>query len=118
MYNENNKWYAGSNVPESETSRWRQQNVTAECDTEYQQDDAVNSPKHYVWLKDLCGVEPIDICEYMDFCLGSALKYILRAGHKHEEGMTDAEKAIQDLNKAIFYLNREIEHIKHKNFLK
>ena len=116
MYNENNKWYAGSNVPENETN-WRR-NATAECETEYQQDDAVNSPKHYVWLKDLCGVEPIDICEYMDFCLGNAIKYCLRAGHKHEEGMTDAEKAIQDLNKAIFYLNREIEHIKHKNFIK
>lgn len=116
MYNEKGTWYAGSNVPENETN-WRR-NATAECDTDYKQDDAVNSPKHYVWLKDLCGVEPIDICEYMDFCLGNAIKYCLRAGHKHEEGMTDAEKAIQDLNKAIFYLNREIEHIKHKNFLK
>ena len=46
-----------------------------------QKADSVNHPAHYTWLKDLCGIEVIDITRHMDFCLGCAIKYILRAGH-------------------------------------
>ena len=42
--------------------------------------DNVNHPPHYTWLKDKCGIEVIDITRHMDFCLGNAIKYILRAG--------------------------------------
>jgi hypothetical protein len=45
----------------------------------------------------------------MDFDLGNAIKYILRQGHKSEQGMSDKEKAIEDLKKAIFYLNDKIK---------
>lgn len=66
--------------------------------------ERVNHPSHYSWLKDACGVEPIDICRFLNFNLGNALKYILRAGHKSEEGYSDREKEIEDIKKAIFYL--------------
>lgn len=74
--------------------------------------DRVYHPSHYTWLKDLCGIEVIDITRHMDFDLGNAIKYILRQGHKSEEGMSDKEKAIEDLQKAIFYINDKIEMIK------
>lgn len=70
--------------------------------------DNVNHPSHYTWLKDKCGVEVIDITRHMDFNLGNAIKYILRAGHKKEEGMSDIDKKIEDLQKAVFYINDEI----------
>ena len=76
--------------------------------------DNVNHPSHYTWLKDLCGVEPIDICKHLDFDLGNALKYILRAGHKKDSSMTDVEKTIEDLKKAIFYINDKIEMLENE----
>lgn len=58
--------------------------------------DAINHPDHYKWLP----VEAIEITEHFNFCMGNALKYIIRADHKG--------KPIEDLRKAVFYLNREI----------
>ena len=72
-------------------------------------DDRVYHPSHYTWLKELCGIEVIDITRHMDFDLGNAIKYILRAGHKTEEGMTDSEKLVEDLKKARFYLDDKIK---------
>lgn len=74
--------------------------------------DKVNHPSHYCWLKELCGIEVIDITRHLDFDLGNAVKYILRAGRKSEEGYSNIDKTIEDLQKAIFYLNDEIELIK------
>ena len=71
-------------------------------------DDKVNHPSHYTWLKDLCGIEVIDITRHLDFNLGNSIKYILRSGHKKEEGYTDKQKTIEDLKKAVWYLNDEI----------
>lgn len=79
---------------------------------EQNQEERVQHPSHYTWLKDLCGVEVIDITRHMDFDLGNSLKYILRAGHKSEQGYSDKQKAIEDLQKAIFYIKDEIELIK------
>jgi len=59
-------------------------------------------PTHY--KEHPAGIEVIEITEHMNFCLGNALKYILRAEHK--------EATIQDLEKAQWYLNREIERRK------
>ena len=75
-------------------------------------DDRINHPSHYTWLKSLCGIEVIDITRHMDFDLGNATKYILRQGHKSEEGMSDKEKAIEDLEKAIWYIKDKIEMLK------
>lgn len=61
--------------------------------------DAVNHPSHYTAYK---GVEVIEITEKMNFNLGNSVKYIARAGLKNPE------KEIEDLEKARWYLNREI----------
>ena len=60
----------------------------------------VNHPKHYQGNK----YEVIDIIEdfNLNFSLGSAIKYILRAGKKDDRN--------QDLEKAIWYLKRELEN--------
>lgn len=60
--------------------------------------DPVNHPAHYTGHPS--GVECIRITEHMNFCLGNALKYIWRAGLKGD--------AIEDLEKARWYLDREI----------
>lgn len=77
--------------------------------------DRVNHPNHYTWLKDKCGVEVIDITRHMDFDLGNAVKYILRAGHKTEEGYTGLDKCIEDLQKAVFYINDKIATLTREN---
>lgn len=74
-------------------------------------EERVNHPSHYTWLKDVCGVEVIDITRHMNFNLGNVLKYVLRAGHKSEEGMSSNQKRVEDLQKAIFYLNDEIQRL-------
>ena len=45
----------------------------------------------------------------LGFSLGSAVKYICRAGSK------DSNKHIEDLEKAAFYIKLEIENLKSKN---
>ena len=60
--------------------------------------DMVNHPPHYT--SHPSGVECIAITRHMGFNLGNALKYIWRADLK--------DKAIEDLEKAVFYLNDEI----------
>jgi hypothetical protein len=59
----------------------------------------VNKPPHYT--DHPSGVECIEIAEHMNFCLGNALKYIWRADLKGN--------AVEDLKKARFYIDREIE---------
>ena len=80
-----------------------------------QKTDNVNHPAHYTWLKDLCGIEVIDITRHMNFCLGNAIKYILRAGHKKDASLTDTDKQVEDLNKAIWYIKDEIKRITEFN---
>jgi hypothetical protein len=62
--------------------------------------DPIN-PKHYT--EHPSGVECIQITEHMTFNLGNAVKYIWRADLKG--------KQVEDLKKAIWYINREIERI-------
>lgn len=71
--------------------------------------DNVNHPSHYTWLKEKCGIEVIDITRHMDFDLGNAIKYILRSGHKKDASLTNNQKEIEDLRKAIWYINDKIE---------
>ena len=71
--------------------------------------DNVNHTPHYTWLKDKCGIEVIDITRHMDFDLGNVVKYVLRPGLKSEEGMSNKEKAIEDLKKARWYLDDKIK---------
>ena len=71
--------------------------------------DDVQSPKHYTDTKS----EVIDYIEDKNFgfCLGNAVKYISRAGKKSSAAMNEKEKAIQDLEKAIWYINRRIREL-------
>ncbi len=76
--------------------------------------DKVNHPPHYTWLKEKCGVEVIDITRHMDFCKGNAVKYLLRAGYKSEEGYSKIQKEIEDLEKAIWYINDKIKQLENE----
>lgn len=60
--------------------------------------DIINHPSHYVDQSIV--IEPIDLCERLPFCLGNALKYVFRAGHK------DGSSELEDLKKALWYLER------------
>lgn len=75
--------------------------------------EAVNYPNHYAWLKELCGIEPIDICRHLDFNCGSAIKYLLRKGKK-EMNLSEREQRVQDLSKVIFYLQDEIKMLENQ----
>jgi hypothetical protein len=66
--------------------------------------DPVNHPSHYT--SHPSGVECIQITRHMNFNLGNVVKYLWRAGQK------DGEPTIQDLEKARWYLNDEIERRK------
>ncbi len=64
--------------------------------------DPVHNPSHYT--SHPSGVECIQITRHMGFNLGNAVKYIWRAGLKGA--------AIQDLEKARFYIDDEIARLK------
>lgn len=68
------------------------------------ENDSVTHPAHYTRGK----IEVIDFIEdqQLDFCLGNAVKYICRAGYK------DPRTFSEDIRKAIWYLNRELEERK------
>lgn len=65
--------------------------------------DPVNHPSHYTSYP----VEVIELTEHLNFCRGNVVKYVCRAGLKSK----DTE--IEDLEKASWYLNREIERLKN-----
>lgn len=69
--------------------------------------DPVNHPSHYTSGK----IEVIDFIEdqKLDFHLANALKYICRAGKK------DKNKTKEDLEKAVWYINRYITHVLGEN---
>lgn len=64
------------------------------------EEDLVNNPPHYT--SHPSGIEAIEITRHMNFNLGNAIKYLWRAGLK------DSSKTIEDLRKAIFYIEDEI----------
>lgn len=78
-----------------------------------QKESMVQHPRHYAWLKELCGVEPLDICRHLDFNCGSVLKYLLRKG-KEEKNLSELEQRIQDLKKAKVYLEDEIQMLENR----
>ena len=92
--------------------------ITKETYDRIKEDENVSHPSHYTWLKDKCGIEVIDITRHLDFDLGNAIKYILRAGKKpimNENLSDDFEKAaIQDLKKALFYINDKIDMLENE----
>lgn len=69
------------------------------------ENDNVNHPKHY--NSHPSGIECIEIVRHHDFNIGNAIKYLWRAGLKGGE-----DKLVEDLEKAIFYINDEIQLIR------
>lgn len=82
---------------------------TPECNSIYASStlsftqDSVNHPPHYT--SHPSGIEAIEVTRHMNFNLGNAMKYLWRAGIK------DEKKHIEDLQKAIFYINDEIKRL-------
>ena len=68
--------------------------------------EILNLPPHYTLGK----IEVIDFIEdkELNFNLGNVVKYVARAGHKKSSGKSLDAKALEDLKKAQWYLNREI----------
>lgn len=64
--------------------------------------DPVSHPEHYTRFN---GIEVIQLTEHLNFCRGNAVKYIARAGAK------DPAKEIEDLEKAVWYIQREISRV-------
>ena len=71
---------------------------------EIEEKEMVNHPSHYNMGK----YEAIDVIEdwNLNFNLGNAQKYLFRAGHKDD--------MIQDLEKAKWYISREIQRLSKK----
>lgn len=67
--------------------------------------DPVNHPSHYTSGK----IEVMDFIEdkKLNFARGNVIKYVSRAGKK------DPNKELEDLKKAMWYLNREIERLRN-----
>lgn len=61
----------------------------------------VDHPEHYQGKN---GIETIEIIRHYVCDIANALKYLMRAGKKQEMGMEDAEKEIEDLKKALWYI--------------
>lgn len=65
--------------------------------------DFVNNPPHY--NDHPSGIECIEVTRHFNFAIGNAIKYLWRHGKK------DPEKTIEDLKKAIFYIEDEINRL-------
>lgn len=76
-----------------------------ELKEEIHKEESVNHPAHYGGADN--PYEAIKVIEawQLGFCLGNAVKYISRAGRK------DPAKTVEDLRKASWYLNHEIEKL-------
>jgi Protein of unknwon function (DUF3310) len=61
--------------------------------------DPVNHPAHYT--SHPSGIECIQVVEHMPYNIGAAIKYLWRCDLK--------DAPIQDLEKAVWYVSREIE---------
>ena len=66
---------------------------------EHTKNDNIEHPKHYT--SHPSGISSIEVCKHMGFNLGNAIKYIWRADLKND--------AIEDLKKAVWYLQDEIK---------
>lgn len=71
--------------------------------------DMVNHPPHY--NSHPSGVECIEIVRHMTYNIGTAIKYLWRAGLKEGRGK-QIDKTIEDIEKAIWYLRDEVARLK------
>ena len=70
---------------------------------ETEEKEMINHPSHYNQ-----GIETIDYIESwgMNFNTGNVIKYVTRAGYKNDQ--------LEDLKKAMWYLDREIQRLENK----
>jgi hypothetical protein len=70
--------------------------------------EMVNHPSHYQFGDDKT-YEVVNVCEAWgldkDAYIFNVVKYVARAGKK------DTDKELQDMKKALWYLNRKIERL-------
>lgn len=57
-------------------------------------------------------IECIDVIRNMPSWKGNAIKYLWREGSKQEEGLSNIDKEIEDLEKAVWYIKDKIESLK------
>lgn len=67
--------------------------------------EQVNHPAHYTWHP--AGIEAVAVCEAFNYNLGNAIAYIWRSGGSVTKGEIET-----DLEKAIWYIQRELERIR------
>ena len=77
-------------------------------------EDMVNHPSRYTWPNEKSGIEVIHIPRRLDFDIGNAVKISADGGHKKDPSLSENEKTIEDLEKAI-YINDKIAMLKRKN---
>lgn len=75
--------------------------------------DNITHPKHYT--SHPSGVECIEITRHYNYNIGNAIKYLWRAGIKKEPGKSDKEKEIEDLQKAVWYIQDYINTLQQEN---
>ena len=75
--------------------------------------DSVNHPDHY--NRDPSGVECIEIVRHRNFNIGNAIKYLWRQGLKPGRNGNNLGKQIEDLEKARFYIDDEIERLSRED---
>ena len=71
--------------------------------------DMVNHPPHYT--SDPSGVECITITRHRNFNIGNAIKYLWRQGLKDDPALGGRQKQVEDLKKAVWYIEDEIKRI-------
>lgn len=78
--------------------------IDREEEIEVVEKELVNHPQHYGGKDN--PYEAIKVIEAwkLNFCLGNTIKYISRAGKK--------DNTVQELEKALWYLQREIKNLK------
>lgn len=77
-----------------------------------EKNDNVNHPVWYT--QHPSGIECIDIARWYCFDIGNAIKYLWRNGLKDSENIdeqSNLEKQIQDLEKAVWYINDRIKYL-------
>ena len=103
------KWKQDAGIKDNPYAKDHQRADNAPMDTsehlaDIEHREAIDHPDYYK----RGGIEAIDAIEAwgLGFNLGNVVKYIARCGKK-------SDKVVEDLKKAAWYLNREVERMEH-----
>ena len=93
-------------------------NDSSNCNFKMEEPFIIDHPSYYT----SSNIETIDVIQntlgdigLKHFCIGNAIKYISRAGKKVESNLTPFACEIQDLKKAIWYLDKAIQTLEKIN---